>query len=139
MIDWAIDNLLGSWGRPAVNFYFDFALPINLIVVAYGIALAVWHIRLRPYRRAALVEAARIVGKLDSRKKSAGAAARSSAVQSALKAQLNWSTIAQEGGEGALVAGRWGLRPHRATAESLSRLIPYDELARDTLAARASS
>src|SRR5690606_3515224 len=118
---WIIDNILGSWGRPAVEFYLDYSLPINSVVVAYGIALVFWHVRLRPYRRAAIREAARIIGRADVQRK---ASAHPSSFQSALKANLDWNAIVLEVGEGSLVAGRWGLWPRRASSASMPRLIP---------------
>lgn len=137
MIDWIIDNLFGSWGRPVVDFYVQYALPINLLVVAYGTALVVWHLRLRPYRRAAVREVARILSGLDIVRRSPATAARSPQVRSALVARLDWTAVVREAGDGSLVAGRWGLWPRRATASSLPALLPLEELTRDALATSA--
>jgi len=139
MIDWIIDNLFGSWGRPAVEFYLEYALPINLVVVVYGVALVVWHLRLRPYRRAAVREVARVLWSLDLVRRSPGQAARSPHVRAALLARLDWTNVTRETGEGALVAGRWGLWPRRASAATLPGLLPLDELVRDALAARPTT
>lgn len=136
MIDWIVDNLLGSWGRPVVDFSLEFAVPITVVVVAYGVVLTFWHLRLRPFRVVAVREASRIVGRADVQRK---ATVNPSSVRSALATNLDWGAIAREVGEGTLVAGRWGLWPRRATPETLASLIPVDELARDAVAARATA
>lgn len=139
MSDWVVDNLFGSWGRPVLDFYLQYSLPINLVVVAYGVALLVWHLRLRPYRRVAVREASRILWSLDAVRRAPASAARSPQVRAALAGRLDWTAIVREAGEGGLAAGRWGLWPRRVTADSLPRLLSLDELTRDALAARPAA
>lgn len=139
MSDWVIDNLFGSWGRPVLDFYVQYSLPINLVVIAYGVALLVWHLRLRPYRRAAVSAASKILWGLDAVRREPASAARSPKVRAKLAERLDWEAIVRDTGEGALAAGRWGLWPRRVTADSLPRMITLDELARDAIASRPAS
>lgn len=128
MIDWVIDNLLGNWGRPVVDFYVTYALPINIVVVAYG-ALLVWlHVRLRPYRAAAVAEARGIIAGL-------GKPPTGHALAEFVGKRFDWKPVLAVG-EGRLVAGRWKLWPTRITAESVPRLLPMAELVRDAASPR---
>ncbi|MEZ5190237.1 MAG: hypothetical protein R2717_04700 [Schumannella sp.] len=125
MIDWFIDTFLGVWGRAAVDFYAANALPINIVVVAYGAVLVFWHRRLRPYREAALEQVRRILGREKG--------GRPGELHERVASRIDWEQIAAVG-PGRLVAGRWRLWPVRASAASLPRLLPVSELCRDARA-----
>jgi len=122
VIDWFIDTFLGVWGRAAVDFYAANALPINLVVVAYGVLLVTWHRRLRPYRDAAVEQAGRILAR--------GGSKQGTHVHDRVSAGIDWERVAAVG-PGRLVAGRWRLWPIRASATSLPPLLPIAELCRD--------
>lgn len=128
MIDWILDNAFGSWGGGLFDFYFANALPINLVVIAYGVALAYWHLALRPYRRAAIDQVSRIIS-------SAGKPGSGPKLYAYVGPKIKWEQVASVG-VGKLVAGRWGLWPVKVTAERLRKILPVSELCRDAIAER---
>ncbi len=138
MIEWFTEHGLGAWGRWLLDLYRDNALVINLVVVAYGVVLVVWHVRLRPYRRAALEQAMEIIDAVEGRAAQRGRRPREEPqLQAEIAKRMDWPRIAAIG-ERRLVAGRWGLWPRRVTAESLPQIIPIRDLCRDALSERAA-
>jgi hypothetical protein len=123
VIDWLVDTLLGSWGRPVVDFYSRYSLPINAVIVAYGALLLFLHLRLRPYRAAAIAQVAGILPTARSK-------ARGRALDTVVAARIDWALVAAAGG-GRWVAGRWRLWPVRVSASTLPALLPVAELIRD--------
>lgn len=128
MIDWVVDHLLGSWGRVVVDAAVANALPLSIVVIAYGAVLLVGHRRLRPYQEAAIGQVARI---LPTVRGTSGAA-----LHEAVGRRLDWDRVAAVG-PGRYVVGRWRLWPSRASAETLPKLLPLAELCRDAAARRA--
>ncbi len=126
MIDWLINNAFGTWGRGLMDFYITYSLPINIVVVAYGAFLLYLHTRIRPFRRAAIDQTLTII----SKGRNLGTGYK---LDEFVKGKLDWSAVAAIG-EGALIAGRWGLWPIRATPERLQKSLPVSELCRDALA-----
>lgn len=124
MIDWILNNAFGTWGRGLFDFYFDNSLPINIVVIAYGVVLVFWHVRLRPYRRAAVEQVAGIMAAAGSLPQALGAR------HAFVEKRMDWSAI-NAVGPGALVAGRWGLWPRRVSEDSLKAMLPLAELCRD--------
>ena len=128
MIDWIIDNAFGTWGRGVMDFYLTNSLPINIVVIAYGAFLVYLHLRVRPFRRAAIDQTTHIIS-------AAGKPGSGPKLYAFVSRKLDWPAIAAVG-EGALIAGRWGLWPVRATAERLQKILPVSELCRDAIAER---
>lgn len=128
MIDWIIDNAFGAWGRGVMDFYLNNSLPINIVVIAYGAFLIYLHVRVRPFRRAAINQVSQILA-------AAGKPGTGPKLHAFVARKLNWSNIAAVG-EGTLIASRWGLWPVRATAEQLEKILPISELCRDATAKR---
>ncbi len=128
MIDWILNNAFGSWGGWLFDFYFANALPINIAVIAYGVVLAYWHVALRPYRRVAIDQVARIIS-------AAGKPGTGLKLYAYVEPKINWEKVAAVG-VGKLVAGRWGLWPVKATAERLRKIMPVSELCKDAIAER---
>lgn len=128
MIDWMINNAFGTWGRGIMDFYLNYSLPINIVVIAYGAFLVYLHLRIRPFRRAAIDQTRKIIS-------TAGNPGSGHKLYAFVSRKLDWSTIVAVG-EGALIAGRWGLWPIRATAERLQKIMPVSELCRDAIAER---
>lgn len=126
MIDWIIDNAFGTWGRSVMDFYLSNSLPINIVVLAYGAFLVYLHLRVRPFRRAATDQ----VGKIIS---TAGNPGSGPKLHAFVDRRIDWSAIAAVD-EGAIIAGRWGLWPIRATEERLKKVLPVSELCRDAIA-----
>ncbi len=128
MINWIIDNAFGTWGRGIMDFYLSYSLPINIVVIAYGGFLVYLHLKVRPFRRAAIDQVSKIIA-------SAGKPGSGPKLYAFVARKLNWTDIAAVG-EGALIAGRWGLWPIKATAERLPKVLPVSELCRDAIAER---
>jgi len=125
MIEWVRNNLFGTWGPAVYDFYSANALPINVLVVTYGVLLLVLHRRLRIYRDAAIQQTAVILQDRPPKNKRR-------ALTAFVSSQLDWEAVAASAGHG-LVVGRWQLWPRRATPQSLQRMIPVDELCRDVI------
>jgi hypothetical protein len=123
MTDWLVDTMLGEWGRAVLAFYSANALPINLVIVAYGAVLLLLHRRLAPYRAVAVEEARRA---LAGRR----VPSRTGPLHEQVASAIDWERVAAVG-PGRLVVGRWRLWPTRVSAASLPRLLPIGELCRD--------
>jgi len=128
MIDWIINNAFGTWGRSVMDFYLSNSLPINIPVIGYGVFLIYLHLRLRPFRRAAIDQTMNIIS-------AAGKPGSGPKLYTYVARKLDWSAVVAVG-EGALITGRWGLWPVRATAERLQKVLPVSELCRDAIAER---
>lgn len=122
MIEWARDHLFGQWGPAIADLYGAHALPVNLVVVAYGVALVILHRRLRPYRAEAVRQ---VQHALRGRPAPVDRAARER-----IGDRVDWDAVAAIRPD-ALVVGRWHLWPRRASADTLRRMMPLDELCRD--------
>lgn len=128
MIDWIINNAFGTWGRGIMDFYLSNSLPINVVVVGYGVFLTYLHLRLRPFRQAAIDQTMNIIS-------SAGKRGSGPKLYTYVARKLDWSAVVAVG-EGTLITGRWGLWPVRATTERLQQVIPVEELCRDAIKER---
>lgn len=126
MIDWVIDNAFGVWGRAIMNFYLEYAVPINSVVVCYGVFLVFLHLKTRSFRFAATDEAKRIISGY-------GNPVAGPKLYTYVAERMKWDKVF-ESGKANLIAGRWGLWPIKATADNLKKVLPVSELCRDALA-----
>lgn len=121
-----IENWLGPWALPVLDFYSDHSLAINLIVVLYGLLLMVSWFNLDRIRRELVSAVAAQVNK------STDSDDRASLERALAQVEIPWQSAVSQA-RFPLVAEQWSFRLRPASVEHVRAVLSPDSIIDEAL------